>query len=195
MKKAEFLYKLSKQLGQLSKVDIERSLEYYREMIDERIEDGLSENEAIEQIGTPEEIAKVILSELPDGKKTNKQEKKPKKNSALQIVLIILGSPIWLSLYIALIAVTIGVYAVIWSLVVTVFAVDLSFAAVGAACILFPILSVFTGGIDYAILFFSSGAVLAGLSILLFIGCMYIVKAMARLSKLVFLCVKKAFCF
>ena len=47
MSKTEFLTELKKALEGLPEEDIEKSLEYYSEMIDDRIEDGLSEEEAV----------------------------------------------------------------------------------------------------------------------------------------------------
>ena len=46
---------------------------------------------------------------------------------AWEIVLIILGSPLWLPLLVAGAAIVISVYAVIWSLVIALWAVELPF--------------------------------------------------------------------
>ena len=42
MKKAEFLAQLRNRLGQLPPQDVEKTLEYYSEMIDDYIESGYS---------------------------------------------------------------------------------------------------------------------------------------------------------
>ena len=60
MKKNDFLEKLEKLLDGLPKCDIDSSVEYYSEMIDDKMEEGLSEEEAVAAIGTPEEIAENI---------------------------------------------------------------------------------------------------------------------------------------
>ena len=57
MDKTTFLSKLEKRLKSLPEEDMQKTLEYYREMIDDRVEDGLSEEEAIADIGPIEEIA------------------------------------------------------------------------------------------------------------------------------------------
>lgn len=54
MTKQEFLLRIRNGLAALPKEDIEKSVEYYREMIDDRMEDGLSEEEAVAAIGSPE---------------------------------------------------------------------------------------------------------------------------------------------
>ena len=47
MNKAQFLCELEKLLYGLPQEDIKQSLDYYSEIIDDRIEDGLSEYDAI----------------------------------------------------------------------------------------------------------------------------------------------------
>ena len=47
MKKQEFLDLLKNRLWALPERDIQQSLDYYKEMIDDRMEDGLSEEDAV----------------------------------------------------------------------------------------------------------------------------------------------------
>ena len=61
MKKQEFLTALWKQLSDMPNSDVERSLDYYSEMIDDRVEAGMSEEEAVAEIGSVEEAAKQIF--------------------------------------------------------------------------------------------------------------------------------------
>jgi len=65
MSKADFLAALAAELRDLSREDIARSLEYYSEMIDERMEEGLSAQEAVAALGSPEAIGQEILKALP----------------------------------------------------------------------------------------------------------------------------------
>ena len=65
MNKREFLQKLENGLSGLPREDIEQRLSFYAEMIDDRIEDGFSEEEAVAGIGTPEEIAAQVIEETP----------------------------------------------------------------------------------------------------------------------------------
>ena len=65
MKRIEFLNQLKAQLWALPEADIQCSLDYYSEMIDDRMEDGLSEEEAVAAIGDLDEIVKQILNETP----------------------------------------------------------------------------------------------------------------------------------
>ena len=64
MNKQEFLAQLRNALSGLPKDDIEERIEFYSEMIEDRIEEGLSEEEAIAAVGTVEEIAGQVIAEV-----------------------------------------------------------------------------------------------------------------------------------
>ena len=67
MNKQEFLKTLWNRLSELPNEDVERSLDYYAEMIDDRVESGMTEDEAVEAIGGVEEAAAQILADVPEG--------------------------------------------------------------------------------------------------------------------------------
>ena len=56
MDKAQFLDELKKRLAGLPQSDLEERLQFYGEMIDDRVEDGLTEAEAVAGIGSVDEI-------------------------------------------------------------------------------------------------------------------------------------------
>ena len=61
MNKKEYLDSIRSKLTGLPEKDIDSAIEYYEEAIEDRIEDGLTEEQAINAVGTPEEIAEKIL--------------------------------------------------------------------------------------------------------------------------------------
>lgn len=63
MNKREFLKALEKRLKNLPKKEIQKSLAFYSEIIDDRMEEGDSEAEAVKNLGTPDEVAREILSD------------------------------------------------------------------------------------------------------------------------------------
>ena len=63
MSKKEFLERLQEKLGGLPQSEIEERLMFYSELIDDQIEDGLSEEDALNQIGSVDDIATQIISE------------------------------------------------------------------------------------------------------------------------------------
>ena len=63
MKKSEFIEALRGRLQGIPREDLEERLAFYEEMIDDRIEDGLSEEEALAAVGSVESVAEAILQE------------------------------------------------------------------------------------------------------------------------------------
>ncbi len=194
MTKLEFLDELKKALCGLPSEDIQKSLEFYSEMIDDKIEDGLSEEDAVSQIGNIGDIAKQILSDISITKLV-KQKIKPKhRMGAGEIILLILGSPIWLSLLIAAIAVVFSVYVSLWSVVVSLWAsfaafVGSAFGGFAAAAILFA-----SGQNVYAgIVMIAAAFVLVGVSILFFFVCRESTKGMVWFTKKITLFIKSCF--
>ena len=61
LNKEQFLAALRARITGLPKDDLERTLQYYSEMIDDRIEDGMTEFEAVADVGDPAELAEAIL--------------------------------------------------------------------------------------------------------------------------------------
>ena len=121
MNKRKFLFKLKRALWGCPPSEIRNRLAFYAEMIDDRVEEGLTEKEAVADIGDPKKIAEEIRAETGDRKK---KDRAPMGTGAK--VLIALGSPVWLSFLIAAAAVVfslaVSVLAVIFSVFVCLFA-------------------------------------------------------------------------
>jgi uncharacterized membrane protein len=124
MRKEEFLRLLKKELSFLPKDEIKDCLAFYNEMIDNRIEEGMSEEEAVKDIGSIEDIVKQIVYE----KHVNKDKIKRKLKTG-EIALIAFGSPIWLSLLIAFLVIIISVYISLWVVVISLWSVFVSLIA------------------------------------------------------------------
>ena len=187
MNKQQFLTEISSRLKGIPEHDIKKSLDYYSEMIADRMEDGLAEADAVSAVGSVEEIVSQILSEstpliLPKTRRTPK---------IWEIVLLILGSPVWLPLLLAAAIVILAVYIVIWSAIVTLYSIDLSLAAGGILGSASAFMLIFSGYTVQAVLFFGTGLILAGISILLFFGFNQITKYTVILSKEIFVLLKK----
>ena len=99
MRKQEFLQELRDGLAGLPQNEIEKRVAFYAEMIDDRVEEGLSEEEAVAAVGTVYEIVLQAAEEFPE--QVSVRIKPKRKLSAMAIVLLILGSPVWFSLLIA----------------------------------------------------------------------------------------------
>ena len=183
MTKNEFLMRLRKGLSGLPEDDIEERISFYSEMIDDRMEDGLSEEEAVLAVGPVDEIVSQIVSETPLVKIAKERIKKNRRLSAGEIVLLAVGSPLWLSLGIAAIAVILSLYISLWAVIISFWSVFVSFAAcfVGgvAAFVIFCVTAKATSGLFCL----GAGLVFAGLSVFAFYGCRIATKGIVILTE------------
>ena len=191
MKKSEFLRELRARLSSLPAADIKRSVDYYSEMIDDRIEDGLSEEEAVRKIGTPASAAAQIMQELPITTLARARIKTGSGHSAFMIVLIILGSPIWISLLAAGAAIIISLLAALFSVFVAFWAAEIAIAASAAGTLIgAPILLIGHGNFAGALFALGAALLLCGLAILFFFPVVWISKGIFILCKLTFRFIK-----
>lgn len=193
MLKHEFLQELRKRLEGLSPQDIDSSLEYYSEMIDDRVEDGMSEEEAVACVGSPADAANHILKDMPITKLVKARMKPKNKLPVWAIVLLILGSPIWASLLIALLSVIFSVYVVIWSAIIVLWAVYGSLWACGGAAVIYAFIPLIQGHPGTGLFLLGSGIAVAGLALFMHYGCIYATKGICLLSKKIFCGIKSCF--
>lgn len=183
MRKQEFLAELEAKLFGLPQDDIGERLTFYSEMIDDRMEEGLSEEAAVSEIGSVDEIVSQIVAEASFTKIVKEKVKPKRALKAWEIVLLALGSPIWISLFITAFAIIFAAYLVVWSFIVTLWAIEVSVAA----CSLAGIFAAFTfsirGNVTAGIAMLGAGVFFAGLSILLFFGCRQATLCILRLTK------------
>lgn len=193
MTKTEFLIALRQQLKHLPAEDIVKATEYCSEMISDRMEDGLDEADAVAAIGSVEEIAGEILSQQPmralNAAKTNA---KP-AHKAWNIVLLVLGSPVWFSLFAAIFAVVLAVYIVLWAVVLCFYAVDLLFAVCGIVGFIFACFALNKGNLPLSLALFGAALFCSGLAILFFFLSNKIAKAMLLLSRKIARLIKRCF--
>ena len=193
MNKEKFLDALRRRLSGLPQEDIDERIAFYEEMIDDRMDEGLSEEEAVSKIGSVEEIARQIMSEIPLPKLV-KEKISPKRSlKAWEIILLVLGSPVWIPLIIAAIAVLLALYVVMWAVVICFYAVDVSFVAGTLACIVGLFVSLMVGNLAVALFSLGAGLALAGLTILMFFVCIGITKAVIKLTGWMLLRIKISF--
>ena len=65
MTRDEFLGRLGELLACLPAEQVEETKAFYAEAIADRMEDGMSEEEAVTAMGTPGEVAEATLDDLP----------------------------------------------------------------------------------------------------------------------------------
>ena len=101
MNKQEFLAELRRGLSGLPRDDIEERLSFYGEMLDDRMEEGLTEEEAVSAAGPVDEIVRQTVADIPLAKIAKERIRPKRRLRAWETVLLVLGSPVWLSLGIA----------------------------------------------------------------------------------------------
>ena len=193
MKKADFLQQIARGVAGLPQADVDRWLEYYSEMLEDRIEDGMSEEAAIAALGTPDEVVKQILAQTPLTALIKNRIKPKRKLRVWEIVLVCVGSPIWLSLAIAAAAVFFSAFVVLWACIASVWAVEVALAASGLACTLGSSLFFVTGGAYQGLLILGGGLVCVGLGYFGFFLCRLLTVLLAKLCKAFLLFVKSLF--
>ena len=175
MTKKEFLDALSRGLSGLPRREREERVNFYREMIDDRIEEGMPEPDAVASVGTVEGTVSQILAERPAV--VSETPKKSGGGRVWVIVLLVLGFPVWFPL---LLSVFVTAASVTFSLFVALWAVDVAFAAgaVGGVGSFFVLL--FTGQFASAFFALGAGLISGGLAILLFFGALAATKGLWR---------------
>ena len=192
MNKREFSEELSRALNGLPEEDVAERVAFYGEMIDDRVEEGLSEEEAVAGIGPVDGIASQIIAETPIGKIVRERIRPKRSLKTRETVLIILGFPIWFSLLVAAFAVVLSLYVALWSLVIALWAVEISLWAGAAGAAGMAVYYLYYGDVVSAAVLLGAGLVCAGLSVFLFPGCLAATKGTAKLAKLIFRGIKKA---
>ena len=137
MRKDEFLSSLERLLRSLKREERNKFLSYYSEMIDDYMEDGCGEEEAVERIGSPGEIAQEIL--------TDREERPAKPTPAWLrvgvIVLLILGSPLWGSLVLAALCCALAAVILVLSAYVVIWCIPVIFGALSVSSLLLALVS------------------------------------------------------
>ena len=185
MNKYEFLAQLRKQLESIPEEDARASVDYYAEMIDDRIEEGLSEEAAVAAVGDVKEIARNILEETPA------EQVRPRKISGWVLALLVLGAPVWLSLLIAAAATVFSVLVGLWSAVIGLYAAAVSLGAASLGCLATGFAAMRMPGALFVGL--GGAMVCAGLCIGVFLLSNLAAKGMIALGKLTWKGIKRCF--
>ncbi len=193
MHKEAFQSNLRKKLAGLPQADLEERLSFYTEMIDDRMEEGLSEEDAVAAMGDVDKIAEQIIQEIPFFKAAKEKLRPKRRLAAWEIVLLVLGAPIWASLLVAALAVVFSLFATLCSVVICLWAIFVSLigSAIGAiiSCTVFAFGSAFLS----ALAMLGIAAFATGVAIFLFYGCKAATDGITRLCKGVLSALKMQF--
>lgn len=193
MNKKEFLQELEKRLQALPKEEIQSRLEFYSEAIDDRVEEGLTEEQAIEQIGTLDEITWEIVKKTPLVTLVKEKVKPKRRMRAWEIVLLCVGFPLWFPLLItAMVLILVG-YILAWVLVIVTYSVEMATATAGLAAIGAGVATFFDGAHWLGFGIAGAGAMCLGFALLWVFACVGATRASIALTRAIILSIKKRF--
>lgn len=211
MTKSDFLDLLREKISRLPEWEAAKTVVYYSEMIDDRIEDGMSEEEAVAALGSIDGIVSEVCAgigaesdgqaEPEDGEaapqaqtevlqETAEGKRAKRKLTPAKIAIVAVTSPVWIALAAAaavtVIALYIAVLAVLWSAVVSLFAVTVSFLACGPAAGTVSGVRFFAGSAGAGLFYAGAGLFLEGLGLLLIRPALRFARLSAKISRWIF---------
>ena len=193
MNKLDFLFALEEQLQALPDQERKQALEYYFEIIDDRMDCGMNEEEAVAACGNIDDIAEQIIMDTPLTKLVKQKNKNRRRMRGWELALIIAGFPVWFSLLVAAFCVLLAISVCFWAVVICLFAVafacGVSAVGVTAACIILLV----QGQFGPALFCFGCAMILAGVAILFFLLGKWTGKGVAWLHKITFRGIKRCF--
>lgn len=194
MTKAQFLEELKAKLSFLPDEELEDQLEFYGEMIDDRIDDGLSEEEAVLAAGSIDEIAFRLMTDTDiddDDDEPLISKKRPLKT--WEIVLLIAGAPLWIPLLIAAVAIAFSLYVSLWSVIISLWSIFASLIGCAIGGTVVGISTLIGGNATAGLASLGLGIFCAGASILAFFGCRGATRGVISLTRKIFTGIKKKF--
>ena len=189
MTKQQFLENLRAKLSDLPMRDLDERLSFYGEMIDDRIEEGLSEEAAVWAIGSADAVASEVIRETAFAVHEQVEAKKAGRLKWWEIVLLAVGSPLWAALLIAALAVVVALVAAAWAVVAAFWGCLGAFAGGAVGGVATAVIVMYQGHIHSGMALIGASLVCAGLGILWFYGSLALTKVC---GKLMAVCAKKA---
>lgn len=191
--KQKYLDELRRKISSLPRKEVAERLNFYSEMIDDMVEAGLDESEAVAKIGSVDSVAQRIIADAKLAKQEGRATSGRRKLSGWKIALIAAGSPLWLCLGVAAFAVALALYIALWAVIICLWAAFVSMVAGSLAGVVYGIAMCFTGNGAGGMAFVGASLALGGLGILAFFGCRAATLGAVKLTKKIALGLKKCF--
>ena len=197
MSKDAFIGELRHRMAGLPKEAVDRTVEYYSELIADSMEDGLSEEEAVSRLGSLDEIVANVVKDTPLSQivETRIREKKAKRGGirAWEVILLVLGAPLWLPLLLAVLAVVLALYVTLWAVVIALWAVVAAVILTGVVAVVVGIVELCRLHLPQGLVLLGGGLVCMGLCALLFLLMKLITVGTVKLCKLIWTGIKSLF--
>lgn len=188
MKKHDFLEELLRRLSSLPQAEREKAYAFYAEIIDDSMEDGMTEEEAVASLGSMDENVERIVADTPMATLVKSRVGRRPRTAGV-VLLLVLGFPVWFPVLISLASVLFTLFIVFWILALTLWIVLASCAAavVGgfAGLMLVPEFGTRLMGFGIAI-------ASAGFAVLLYPACVQVTRLFARFTRRLWMNGKRA---
>ena len=191
MTREVFLNSLREKLKGLSPEDIEDRISFYYEMIDDIMDEGKTEEEAVAEIGSVDDVVYEIAQDTPLAKLVKERIKPKRKLAAWEIVLLVLGFPLWFPLALTAAILCLVFYILFWVFVIVAYAIETSLVVGSIAFLIAGLANLSSGGPAIATL--GVALLCGGGGALFFFACWYITKGTIILHKKVFTKIKAKF--
>ena len=181
MNKKQFCTLLENELRlYLSSEEVYKTLNFFKEMIDDRVDEGLSEEQAVSQLGNIDDIVGQILDEHNIKKRQKKLVWRfipQKKSSTSNVIATVILFPIWIAIFSLVASFFIAFVSLIFSLVLAV----ISFFVGGIALIFkAPFYLIYEKNIAYCLDTLGFGFIITGIGL---IGIYYLLKSLKKVRK------------
>ena len=195
MSRDAFIGELRHRMAGLPQETVDRTVEYYSELIADSMEDGLGEAEAVARLGSLDEIVASVVKDTPLTQivQTRVQEKKAKGVSAWVIVLLVLGAPVWLPLLIAVLAVVLALFIALWAVVIALWAAVGAIILTGFAAMVAGVSELMRVHLPQGLVLLGGGLVCLGLCALLYLLLKLLTVGTVKLCKWVWIGIKSLF--
>ena len=181
MKKQEFLSSLRSKLQGLPPSDIDERISFYSEMIDDRMDEGKSEEEAVAEIGSVDDVVMDIAKDTPLVKLVKEKMKPRRRIKAWEIVLLVLGFPLWFPLLITCFVLVFVFWILVWVLAIVTYAVEAALVGTSVGGIVAFVAYFLDGRMNYTAL--GASIMCAGAAILMVFACIGATKGCVALTK------------
>ena len=177
MTKIEYLKKLKHALRRLKAEERKKSLAYFSEVIDDRMEDGIPEPDAVAELESIEAAAERIIAEA------EAQGQMRKSLSTWEIALIVVGFPLWFPVLLTVGIVVLTLYLLVWIIISALFLVSAALVVSGPAGVVGMFIFL-DSNVASAFAVLATGLAGTGLGIALFIPVLYIAQIFLKVTPL-----------
>ena len=195
MSRDAFIGELRHRMAGLPQQTVERTVDYYSELIADSVEDGLTEEEAVARLGSIEEIVASVVKDTPLTQivQTRVQEGKKKGISGWVILLLVLGAPVWLPVLIAALAVAFALFVALWAVVIALWAAVAAVILTGLAALVAGVVELCRLHLPQGLVLLGGGLVCLGLCALLYLLMKLLTVGTVKLCRWLWVSVKSLF--